>query len=223
VRRAYQVFDRIVGRTLERLSDDDLLVVMSDHGFTSWRRSFHLNTWLWKNGYLALSGSRPEGDAPFAGVDWSRTRAYALGINGLYLNLAGRERWGIVHPSEREALMDEVARKLAATVDPATGRPAVARVFPRERYGDRGQLDVGPDLIVAYAAGTRGSNESALGEVPPEVFADNEAAWSGDHCMDPDAVPGVLFASRPLAEPVEGIEDLAPAILARFGIAGSSR
>jgi predicted AlkP superfamily phosphohydrolase/phosphomutase len=221
VKKIYEQFDGIVGRTMPRVDAGAMLVVMSDHGFTSWRRAFHLNTWLKEQGYLTLLNPHLQQDPGlFANVDWSRTRAYALGLNGLYINVAGREREGIVDPAEREALAREIGAKLLQSVDPKTGQRAVTEVLRREEYRDRGHLDVGPDLVVGYAKGMRGSNESALGTVGPEVVTDNTEEWSGDHCMDPDTVPGVLFSSRPLKKPVARLEELAAAILAEFGVEG---
>jgi predicted AlkP superfamily phosphohydrolase/phosphomutase len=218
VPRLYQEFDRIVGETFAAMTPTTTLVVMSDHGFVSWRRVFHLNAWLRDHGYLALRDPARHADPGFFGnVDWSRTRAYGLGLNGLYVSLAGRERQGIVSPAEREQLIGEISAKLLSTTDPKTGRPAVTKAFRREQYRDRGHLEVGPDLIVGYAGGTRGSNESALGAIAEDVFADNTEPWSGDHCMDPDAVPGVLFTSRALKKPVARLDELAGAILAEFG------
>ncbi len=218
--RLYEQADRIVGYTLERMPPGTLLIVMSDHGFASWRRAFHLNAWLREQGYLAVKNPNLEDDPGlFVNVDWSRTRAYALGINGLYVNLRGRERHGIVPPEEREPLMREIARKLLETVDPATGRPAITKVYLREEaYRDRGHLEVGPDIVVGYAKGTRGSNESALGAVPREVFTDNRDEWSGDHAMDHETVPGILLANRSLARPVARLSDLAGAVLEALGV-----
>jgi predicted AlkP superfamily phosphohydrolase/phosphomutase len=221
VKKIYEHFDAIVGRTLPRVDAGATLVVMSDHGFTSWRRAFHLNTWLKEEGYLALLNPDLQQDPGlFANVDWSRTRAYGLGINGLYINVAGRERDGIVDPGQREALAREIAAKLLQAVDPKTGARAVTKVLRIEEYRDRGHLDVGPDIQLGYAKGTRGSNESALGTVGPEVITDNMEEWSGDHIMDPDAVPGVLFSSRPLKKPAAKLDELAAAILAEFGVEG---
>jgi len=215
----YQSLDEIVGATMKKMDPKTMLIVMSDHGFTSWRRAFHLNTWLKENGYLVLRDpSRKEDPGLFANVDWSRTRAYGLGLNGLYVNLRGREKWGVVDPRDRLPLMDEIIGKLTKTVDPKSGQIAVKSVFRRDDYKDTGHVEIGPDLIVGYAKGTRGSNESALGKVPSTVFMDNTEEWSGDHCMDPDSVPGILFASQPLKKPVARLQDLAAAILAEFGI-----
>ncbi len=222
VEAVYEQLDGVVGYTLERMGEGTTLIVMSDHGFTSWRRSFNLNAWLRDNGYLALKNPYLKKDRGlFTNVDWFGTRAYGVGLNGLYINLAGRERNGIVPPGERRALMDEIARRLEETIDPGTGRPAVTRVFKREdAYKDRGEIDIGPDLVVGYAKGTRCSNGSALGEVGGEVLSDNHDEWSGDHCMDPAGVPGILTSSRPLRRPAPALKDLAAAVLAEFGIDG---
>jgi len=218
----YQELDGIVGYTVERLRDGDLLVVMSDHGFTSWRRVFSLHAWLHQNGFLAVRDPDMEDDPGiFANVDWTGTQAYAVGINALYINLRGREKWGIVNSGERQAVMDEIAEKLLATIDPETGEPAVTKVYKREEwYKSRGELENGPDLIVGYAKGTRGSNDSALGAVGREVFSDNTGMWSGDHAMDHEAVPGILLTNRPLKKTASRLQDLAAAILAELGIEG---
>ena len=216
----YVQMDGIVGQTLAAIGPETTLIVMSDHGFTSWRRSFNLNTWLHENGYLALLDSSPASKPSlFKGVDWSRTRAYGLGINSLYLNISGREKYGAVPEAAREALLDEIEANLLSTIDPATGRPAVTRVYRQETTFEPGELrDGGPDLIVGYAKGTRCSNPSVLGEIEKEVFSDNTSWWSGDHCMDHETVPGILGTSRPLAAEVLSLRDLAGAIAAEFGV-----
>jgi len=216
----YERFDRLVGDTLERVSPGTLVVVMSDHGFASWRRGFNLNGWLRENGYLAARNPGARSDPGFlTNVDWSRTRAYALGLNGLYVNVRGREKEGVVPPDQRAALVEEIATKLLAVEDPATGQPAITKVYRRDEfYEDRGHLEIGPDLLVGYAKETKSTDESAGGSVTGEVFSDNELEWSGDHSMDHETVPGVLFASRPLKRPVERLKDLAGAILAEYGV-----
>ncbi len=218
----YMQADSIVGETLAALGGDARLVVMSDHGFTSWSRAFNLNTFLRQRGYLAVNETSPPGGvAYFPGVDWSRTQAYGLGLNGLYVNLRGRERFGSVPPDQRSLIADELAAALLRVTDPATGQPVVARVYRREQiYRDTGHVESGPDLIVGYAKGYRTSNESALGQVTAELLTDNRGAWSGDHAMVHDAVPGILFSSRPLRRPVTSLRDLAAAVLAEFGMLG---
>jgi len=220
VEELYRGLDAVVTDTLARLGPNDLLVVMSDHGFTSWRRAFHLNSWLRDNDYLTLRDpNRLDDPGFFANVDWSRTRAYGLGLNGLYVNVKGRERDGVVEPAAREGLVKEIADKLLATIDSQTATAAITKAYPREQvYQLTGNEDLAPDLIVGYAKGTRGSDESALGGLPRETIVDNTSHWSGDHCMDHEAVPGILLTSRPLRRPAPTIGSLAAAILADFGI-----
>lgn len=217
---AYVALDGMVGYTLEHLPPDTTLVVMSDHGFTSWRRAFNLNTWLWQNGYLSVRDPEAALAAKFFGdVVWEKTKAYGLGINGLYVNVAGREKNGSVAESERLDLMRDIRDKLLATIDPKTGQPAVTRVYLREEtFSDGGWRDIGPDIIVGYAKGTRASSASSLGELSAEVFADNIDDWPGDHLMDHETVPGILLTNRPLAKPAPTLRDLGGAILAEFGV-----
>ncbi len=220
VENLYIEIDRIVGETASRLQPEDLLVVMSDHGFSSWRRSFSLNSWLRDHGYLVVRDPAATVDAGlFTNVDWTRTRAYALGLNGLYINVRGREAHGIVDAAERVTLADEIARSLTDTIDPKDGGHPVRRAFRREDvFHVAGHEDIAPDLIVGYAKGTRSSDDSALGMVPRDVLTDNTAAWSGDHGMDPEVVPGILLTSRPLRQEAPSLERLASALLAEFGI-----
>jgi predicted AlkP superfamily phosphohydrolase/phosphomutase len=221
----YERMDAIVGYTLAQMDSATTLFVMSDHGFASWRRSFSLNAWLREHGYLALRDSATAEDVPMlANIDWQRTRAYGLGLNGLYVNLRGREKSGIVPPEEQQALLQEIAAKLQESIDPATGKPAVTRVYRRDDvFVSRGSLDIGPDLLVGYAKGTRCSEGSAIGAVPVQVFADNRSAWSGDHCMDHTTVPGILLTNRLLQQPVHKLSELGAAIVSAFGDSRNAR
>ena len=217
----YQTMDAIVAETLAAVDDDTTVIVMSDHGFTSWRRAFHLNGWLRDHGYLQVRDPGMRNDPGFfANVDWAQTRAYGLGLNGLYVNLRGRERQGIVAPEARETLMEEIAEKLLSEIDPVTGESAITKVYTREDvYSSTGYEHVAPDLVVGYAKGTRCSSESSLGAVPPgDVIIDNLDPWSGDHCMDHEAVPGILLSNKPLRRAAPSLQDLAGAILAEFGV-----
>jgi Type I phosphodiesterase / nucleotide pyrophosphatase len=218
VRQAYIELDEMVGEALERAGDDTTLVVMSDHGFASWRRAFHLNSWLRDNGYLALANpDRPDDPGYFGNVNWRATLAYGLGLNGLYLNLQGREAQGVVAPVDRLRLLDEIAGRLLATIDPDTAAPAVTKVYrPDQAFTAANYPNITPDLIVGYAKGTRCSDESALGGIPAEVIVDNTRMWSGDHCMDHEAVPGLLLTNRPLRSPAASLRELAAAIVAEF-------
>jgi len=218
----YEEFDALVGYTLDRISDDTLLVVMSDHGFGSWRRTFHLNTWLYENGYMALQDrTRLPVREFFTGVDWDSTQAYSVGISALYLNLRGREPQGFVAPGDRDELLLQIERDLLATLDPATGEPTVTRVFIRDRdFHDRGNLEIGPDIIVGYAQHVRGSGNGALGGLAAEFITDNTDEWSGSHIWDPTSVPGVLLTSRTLTRPASSLQNLAAALLAEYGVDG---
>jgi predicted AlkP superfamily phosphohydrolase/phosphomutase len=219
IENLYAELDAIVGETMKRAGPETLVVVMSDHGFASWRRSFHLNTWLEQNGYLTLRNPNNRRGELYSNVDWSKTRAYGLGLNGLYINVRGREQHGTVAPEQREGLAREIAAKLLQTIDPATGQRAVTKVYAREEtYAHLDVPEITPDLLVGYAKGTRGSNESALGEVPADVIVDNRDLWSGDHCMDHETVPGVLFTSRPLRTAAPSLQSLAAALLAEFDV-----
>ena len=216
----YVGMDAVVGQALERLTTGDTLFVMSDHGFASWRRSFHLNAWLKEKGYLAVKDPGMENDPGlFMNVDWAHTRAYGVGLNGLYINLKGREKNGIVPEEKRKALMDEIAAALLAEVDPKTGGPVVTKAYQREEaYKDRGELEIGPDIIVGTAKGTSISGHSALGAVGKEALTDNVDEWSGDHLMDHETVPGILLTNRPLKKPAPRLQDLAQSVLLEFGI-----
>ena len=220
IRRVYQELDAVLGLALDRVPDDTVIMVMSDHGFAPWNRAFNLNTWLYENGYLVLLPETDPADVQMLiGVDWSRTRAYGLGINGLYLNLAGREKEGIVQPgAEEQALLAELKAKLEAVVDPVDGRRAIKTADRSDQVYHGDQRTIGPDIVVGYYRGWRGSNESALGEIPDAVFMDNMLKWSGDHCIAASEVPGILMANRPLLRKHPALVDMAPTILGLFGI-----
>ena len=179
----YVDVDEFIGETLEKLPENTTLVVMSDHGFTSWRRAMNLDTWLLENGYITLINPRRVTGIPYFGnVDWESTQAYAVGLNGVYINLRGREANGYVMPSDQDALSAEIAEKLLSFIDPSTGEKAVTKVYHRDEvFAADGYLDIGPDLIVGFARGVSGSNESALGEFSTEIIFDNNLPWSGDH------------------------------------------
>ncbi len=215
----YVEMDAVVGQAMAALGPEDLLVVMSDHGFAPWRRAVNVNSWLRDHGYLTVTNARAATEPGLAGVDWTRTRAYAVGLNGVYLNLQGRESKGIVAPAEAARLLTEIAAAMEQTIDPATSAPAITRAFvTATSFTQHDYPALAPDIIVGYARGTRVASDSALGIVAPEAFSDNREPWSGDHSMDPAHVPGVLFASRPLKVPADRLQSLAASILAEFGV-----
>ncbi len=219
----YRTCDRIVGEAREHAGEDVLFMVASDHGLTDFRRSLHLNAWLHQQGFLALrSGVSPGEEAGdlLESVDWSRTRAFALGMAGIYLNLKGREAEGIVDPAEAEDVKADLMRRLTGLRDPADGSVAVRYVHRRENAYRGDFVDKSPDLVVSCAPGYRVSSASAVGGVPAAVVEDNQERWSGDHVVDPAAVPGVLFMNRPFAGDSPRIMDLAPTILDALGAPG---
>jgi len=218
IENLYRDMDRLVGRAMQHADSETALFVLSDHGFSSFRRGVNLNTWLLANGYLALNRDAQESGKYFAGVDWSRTRAYALGLGGLYLNLQGRESCGIVPADQADALRQELVSKLTGLRDGAAGEIAVQNAYAGSALYKGPYLDAAPDLIIGYAAGYRTSWDSAVGKVALQVFEDNTKAWSGDHCVDPVLVPGVLFSNRKLDAADPGLEDMAPTALELFGI-----
>jgi predicted AlkP superfamily phosphohydrolase/phosphomutase len=217
----YRRADATVGRALAGTGPEDLLIVLSDHGFQSFRRGVNLNAWLRDAGFLALKGdARTCGDW-FDQVDWSRTQAYAFGLGGIYVNQRGREAGGIVAPgAEAAAVKRAIIEGLNGLPDPEGGRIAIREVFDASAVHSRGPYQAANlDLIVGYDRGYRASWEGATGRVTEAVFSDNTKSWSGDHCVDPRLVPGVLFSSRPVTAGDPGIEDLAPTILSLFGVA----
>ncbi|MFQ5747051.1 MAG: alkaline phosphatase family protein [Gemmatimonadota bacterium] len=216
----YRKCDTIVGRALEHADDRTLFVALSDHGFNSFQRGVHLNTWLHDHGFLALKdGVEPGEEAGdfFRAVDWERTRAYAVGLGSLYLNLAGREASGIVKPDEAEALTAEIAAGLTGLVDEDRGAVAISRVVSREDVYSGDCASDSPDLVACFGEGYRVSWGTALGGVPAGHFEDNTKRWGGDHIIDPDFVPGVLFMNRPFAGEGASLVDLAPTVMEALG------
>jgi len=191
---------------------------MSDHGFVPFARGVNVNAWLKREGYLVMEDGA-EGGKWLAGVDWSRTKAYALGLGGIYVNVKGREARGVVPREEVPALKKEIAEKLAGLRDDARGDAAVREVYDLGAIYDGPYLDGGPELVVGYNAGYRASWDSATGGTGGDVFEDNVKAWSGDHCVASDLVPGVLFSNARVATARPRIVDVAPTVLDLFGVA----
>ena len=215
----YRRGDAVVGKALEFADDETLVIALSDHGFNSFQRGVHLNSWLREQGLLTLrADAEPGGGNLFRGVDWSRTRAYALGLGGIYLNLEGREGQGIVKAGDAGALKAGIALGLGGLRDPERGLVAINRVLPREALYHGPYAGESPDLVVHCAGGYRVSWESSLGGVPDGLFADNVKKWGGDHIIDPTLVPGVLFLNRPFRESGADLTDLAPTILDALGV-----
>ena len=219
IEKVYRHSDELVGKVMARLRRDDMLMVVSDHGFASFRRGVNLNAWLLSKGWLALKEGGDGTAEWLREVDWSRTKAYALGLTGMFLNIEGREGKGIVKPGEDAARVKaEIMAALKGLRDTGTGETAVNEAFDTAKLYSGPYLPNAPDLIIGFNAGYRTSWDGATGVVSGPVFEDNTKAWSGDHCIDPRLVPGVLFASRKIDRKDPALVDIAPTVLRLFGI-----
>jgi len=215
----YLKMDDLVGRVLDKLDARSILIIMSDHGFKSFRRGVNLNSWLYLNGYLSLKEDKEESEEWFKDVDWERTKVYALGLGGIYINQKGREAKGTVNPGEeKNALKEELQKKLNGLKDDEHNSVAINSIIDRDELPSGPYKENCPDLIVAYNEGYRVSWNSVTGAVNSTVFEDNIKAWSGDHCIDPKLVPGVFFCNQKIASKNPAIIDIAPTVLELFGL-----
>ncbi len=214
----YEKIDRILGEVLEKLDENTILIVLSDHGFSSFRRAVNLNRWLLEQGLLYLKKGYDEGKELFEGIDWSRTRAYALGFGGIYFNRIGREKHGIVDEEEVMNLKEDISQKLKQWIDPYTGKVVAKEVYKNEDVFFGSYKENGPDLFVGFNRGYRASWQTALGMVPKELIEDNKKKWSGDHLIDPGLVPGVIFLNRVIKTDQPNIIDIVPTVLSLFNL-----
>jgi len=205
----YREADRILGETMKRMGPDDRLIVLSDHGFAPFRRAVNINRWLTEQGLLVLQSGKKESSVGFSAVDWSQTRAYALGLNSIFINRAGREAKGIVSDQEAEQIKQQIIAELPKLHDSPTGLQVVRQVFDgAELYPGNANGDA-PDLVVGYEPGFRASWQTTLGGTPLSMIDDNAKKWSGDHCITPEAVPGVLFTSFQPENPLDSLQAIA--------------
>ena len=219
IRTLYQEMDDLVGRTLERLDDDTVLIVMSDHGFKPFRRGVNLNSWLYAHGFLALRNGGPTGADMFQDVDWSKTKAYAVGFGGIYLNLAGREDQGVVAPGEEASLIKrEISAGLRQLYDDKEQTHPVREVYDATEVYSGPYVGEAPDLIVGFQPGHRVGWASVTGSVTDAEIEDNVRPWSGDHNFNPPDVPGMLFCNRRISSDDPGIMDIGPTVLDLFGV-----
>jgi predicted AlkP superfamily phosphohydrolase/phosphomutase len=218
----YRQCDALLAPVLEKVDEHTLLMVLSDHGFGTFRRAFDTNTWLWQNGLLALKDNhKPEKDLGegFAQVDWSKTYAYALGLGGIYLNFKGREGAGILDEgTEAQRVRRAIQSGLAEFPDPGTQRAAIRGVSQREELYSGAFVENSPDLLINFYPGFRVSWRTAVGGFAQSLLEDNKRRWSGDHIIDPEAVPGILLMNRAARHNHTQIIDLAPTILKYLGV-----
>jgi predicted AlkP superfamily phosphohydrolase/phosphomutase len=218
IEKFYKDVDHSLGELRKRLPKDTLLIVMSDHGFQPYTRKLHLNAWLRDAGYLVMKEGKTSGHILLGDVDWSKTRAYGIGFNSLYLNLAGREGEGIVKPAAADGLMAELVTKLEALRDPKNDKRVVSRMFRGADIYSGARSSEAPDLVVGYDKGYGCSDESVLGEITEAVMEDNTSRWSGNHLMDPDVVPGVLLMNRKLSTQGHDLTDITATLFSLYGI-----
>lgn len=217
----YRGADKILRRVLEYVDQQTVICIMSDHGFTSFRRAVNLNSWLVQNGLMVLR--RPaldsQGDPLFKNVVWGKTKAYAIGFSSIYLNLRGREGKGIVNPGqEAEQLKKKIADVLTSLRDPKTGKPVIRNVYTKEELYSGPCFGEAPDLIVGFEPHYRASWQTAIGGVPPKILEDNQKKWSGDHIFDAECIPGIFLINRKTSVPHPSVIDIAPTILDCFQI-----
>lgn len=211
----YMKLDDILGEVIKTLNTEDTLIVLSDHGFNTFRRTVHLNTWLKKNGYLELKNPQAASGAELlADIDWPLTKAYAIGFGAIYINQRGREQKGIVKPGrETQLLKQEISAKLKGWHDEKDNRPIINNVYAAEEIFRGKYASETPDLYVGFNIGYRASWQTALGGVPEALIEDNLKKWSGDHLFDPELTPGVIFSNRMITKSKPSLYDIAPTVL----------
>jgi predicted AlkP superfamily phosphohydrolase/phosphomutase len=219
--KVYQKMDHVVGQVMASMHETDTLMVLSDHGFHSFRRGLNVNSWLAQNGFMTLKTGRTFSAKEFLQeVDWTQTQAYSLGTGQVYINLEGREGQGIVSPyDEYEQIVDRIARGLEQVRDPQTGDQVVVRAYKGRSIYHGKHLDEAPDIRLGFRDGYRTSWETTLGGIPRELVVDNTKKWSGDHAAsDTDDTPGILLSNTKLITDRPDIIDMAPTALAYCGI-----
>lgn len=217
--RYYQKMDRTLGKILDNTGDDTVIIIVSDHGFTYYDKSFHLNRWLIHNGLLVLKPGAEEGLPLFRNVIWEKTQAYALGFSSIYLNLEGRESRGIVKEHKAHNLKKKISVTLEQFKDPSTNQTIIENVYLNEELFDGPFSGEAPDLVVGFKPGYRMSWQTAVGASPLAIMEENDKYWASDHIVDAKFVPGVFFINRKIDLPASlSVLDVAPLILKTFGI-----
>jgi len=215
----YRSMDNVLKQTLSKMDNRSKLIILSDHGFAPFSREFHLSTWLVEKGFTVLTDpSKMHESQYYDYVDWSRTKAFALGLNSVYINLRGREVEGSVAYGNMNQIKRELIEELQKARDPLNGRRIVTRAFDSQTHFSGPYTKTAPDIIVGYNSGYRISDEAVLGKFPKGVVGFRKDKWSADHCMDPKLVPGTLITDFEVTKQKPAIWDLAPTILKGFGL-----
>lgn len=211
----YQKMDSLVGEVMEKMRDDDILIILSDHGFDTFRRTAHVNSWLKENGYLKLKNpDAKSGGELFQDVDWWQTKAYAIGFGAIYINQIGREAKGIVEPGKQtEDLKKEISEKIKQWKDRKYNTLVINNVYFKEDIFSGPYREDAPELYLGFAIGYRASWQTAIGGNPEELIEDNLKKWSGDHLFDPKLIPGILLANFKVEKQNPSIYDITPTIL----------
>ena len=205
--------DNFLGKVLSDIDNETALIIVSDHGFTSFERAVNINTWLYENGFLSLKKEISEEDdgALFSYVDWENTKAYSVGFNSIYINLNGREKNGIV--DDKKQVVDEIIEKLESFVDEETGKNVVYKAHKSEEIHSGDYLKNSPDIIIGFNPGYRMDWKSPIGAFSKEIIIENKKVWNGDHLVDPIFVPGVFFSNIRFEKLSAHQMDVVPTIL----------
>lgn len=219
VYESYKAMDGFLEKLHKKLKDDDLLIIVSDHGFNAVNRDFHLNSWLHKEGFLVLKDGKKFSDKWYADVDWSKSKAYGQGLHGIFLNMKDREKFGIVKKGEEaEKIKDEIKQKLSKLKDKKTGQTVTKSVYKREEIYRGPYVQNAPDVVIGYNVGYRVSPESAVNYVSDKIVSDNTRMWSGDHSFTRKDIPGIFFCNRKINSENPTLADISPTVLSAFGI-----
>ena len=222
----YRKMDDILGKVMKRVDNETAVMVFSDHGFSTFRRAVHINSWLVENGYMKLTkkitSDDKDGGGLFQFVDWKNTKAYALGFGGIFLNIKGRERNGIVEKGEgADTVMDGIIKGLSELKDSVDGKSVVKKVYRSKDIYSGPNVGNAPDLLVGFQDGYRVSWQTAIGGSPVDLLEDNTKKWSGDHIIDPSLVPGILLTNFKIRRDKPTLMDIAPSVLDCFGMSVS--
>jgi predicted AlkP superfamily phosphohydrolase/phosphomutase len=239
--RVYAQVDGMLGDLIKRIEAMEAdgkgpveLIIMSDHGFAPFRRKMHINDWLVQEGYLVLkegestgmisaSGQGADGEVDWESsiIDWSKSKAYVVGFNGIILNRVGREAQGIVTDAEADALLDEMRDKLNSLRD-EDGTQVLTSIKKATEVFTGPMVGVAPDLQLGFNIGYGASDETAVGEITGDgIIVDNDSRWSGSHLMDPELVKGTIIvrSGAKLSKSDPALEDITATLYKAFSVA----